>query len=159
MRVIGIDPGYDRVGVAVLEYQMGQEVVLFSTCIETDRTKTLTARCVFIGQQLCSIIEDQCVTHLAIESLFFNQNVSTALKVAEARGVILYVASLAGCTIHEFSPQAIKIAITGTGNSKKTDIKRMLHQLLPTTPQHALDDEYDAIAIGITCLAHHGRGA
>jgi Holliday junction resolvasome RuvABC endonuclease subunit len=61
------------------------------------------------------------------------------------------------CIVHEFSPQAIKIATTGYGNSDKVAMTAMVKQLVPDVPLDALDDEYDAIAVGITCLAHFGR--
>jgi len=157
MRVLGVDPGYDRVGLSVLEYVSGKEHIIYTTCLETDRALTLAERYQIVGDTVAEIITTHKVDTLGIETLFFNKNVKTALQVAEARGVILYVAQSAGCTIYEFSPQAIKIATTGYGNSDKSAMIVMVKQLIPTAPAKALDDEYDAIAVGITCLAHHGR--
>lgn len=157
MRVIGIDPGYDRVGVAVMEYDNGSEVLLYSGCIETNPKDHLHTRLHHVGTSITALIQEHQADTLAIETLFFNKNVKTAMSVAEARGIIIYCALQAGCIVHEFSPQAIKIATTGYGNSDKAAVISMVQQLIPAAPTFALDDEYDAIAVGITCLAHHGR--
>ncbi len=148
-RVIGIDPGFDRIGVAILE----EGKVLFSTCIETDRKAKHEERLLQIGEELGAIIKKWKPKDLAIEKLFFNQNVSTALKVSEARGVILYRAALASLSVYEYSPQAIKIAVTGYGKASKAQMGSMALRLagLNKAPKH--DDEIDAIAVGITHLA------
>ena len=157
MRVLGVDPGYDRVGLAGMEYNNGKEQLLFSTCLETNKSDHLHNRLQQVGQTISQLIAKHEVDTLGIETLFFNKNVKTAMSVAEARGIIIYCALQAGCTIYEFSPQAIKIATTGYGNSDKTAVTTMIHQLIANVRPDALDDEYDAIAVGITCLAHHGR--
>ena len=79
------------------------------------------------------------------------------MGVAQARGILIYLAQVNGCTVYEFGPQEIKIAVTGYGKSDKNAIIDMVKRLVPEAPKAALDDEYDAIAVGITCLAHHGR--
>jgi crossover junction endodeoxyribonuclease RuvC len=157
MRVLGIDPGYDRVGVAVLEYQNGTEMCLHSNCIETTKTDSLVERYCDVAKAIRELITEHAVNTVAIEQLFFNKNVKTAMQVAEARGVIMVAACEMGVTLHEFSPQAIKIATTGHGNSSKDAVTQMVRQLVRGVPTRALDDEYDAIAVGVTCLAHHGR--
>lgn len=157
MRVLAVDPGYDRVGLAVMEYKNGVEKILYSTCVLTDKLAELNQRLQVVGKAITQVIIDHDVDTLAIETLFFNKNVKTAMGVAQARGVIIYIAMQEGCTVHEFSPQAIKIATTGYGNSDKVAMTAMVKQLVPNVPPDALDDEYDAIAVGITCLAHFGR--
>lgn len=157
MKVIAIDPGYDRVGIAVMEMMAGKEVVHYSDCLETDRSLPLHDRIQEVGAAIQKIIAVHNVDTIAIETLFFNKNVKTAMDVAQARGVIIYSALAEGCQLYEFSPQAIKIAVTGHGNSDKTAVTSMVKQLIPAAPTKALDDEYDAIAVGITCLATHGR--
>jgi crossover junction endodeoxyribonuclease RuvC len=94
---------------------------------------------------------------VAIETLFFNKNIKTAIGVAQARGIIIYLAKAAHCTVYEFGPQEIKVAVTGYGSSDKAAVFSMLHRLIPNLPVGVLDDEYDAIAVGITCLAQYGR--
>lgn len=158
MRVIALDPGYDRLGAAVIELQDGKEHLVYSTCIETPRDEALTERLFLLGEAMKEILSTHSPDALAIETLFFNKNQKTAIGVAQARGLLIYLAKAAGCTIYEFGPQEIKIAVTGYGKSDKAAVIDMVKRLLPSAPEKALDDEYDAIAVGITALAHHGRG-
>lgn len=155
MRVLGIDPGYDRLGVALIEKQNNQETVLFSTCIETNAATALADRLGTLGTALENILTIHQPDLLGVETLFFNKNIKTALGVAHARGVILFLAQRAGIPILELSPQQIKVAVTGYGGSDKTAVTMMIKQLAANVPPHAHDDEYDAIAAGITALAHY----
>lgn len=157
MKVLSIDPGYDRLGIAVLTNEGGREELVYSTCLETERTTPLPDRLYHVGTAIRSLLSEHRPDTVAIETLFFNKNVKTAIGVAQARGIILYLAKEAGCTVYEFGPQEIKVAITGHGGSDKTAVLAMLHRLLPGVPKAAHDDEYDAIAVGITCLAHYGH--
>ncbi len=157
MRVIAIDPGYDRLGVAVMEYQNGTECLLYSTCLESDKRQSLPHRIHTIGDSFLRIIEEYSPDTLAVETLFFNKNVKTAIGVAEARGALIYIARSTGCEIKEFSPQEIKTAVTGYGKSDKKAVIDMVCRLIKNAPPKALDDEYDAIASAVTCLATYGR--
>lgn len=157
MRVIAVDPGYDRLGVAVLEYQDGKEHLIHSCCIITDRSTSLNTRLNQMGDAFQRILDEHQPDTLGIETLFFNQNQKTAIGVAQARGIILYLTQSIGCAVFEFGPQEIKVAITGYGKSDKNAVIDMVKRLVPNAPDAALDDEYDAIAVGVTCLAHHGR--
>lgn len=152
MRVIGIDPGYDRLGVAVLEGDVHSQTLVFSTCIQTTKTASLPERLHELGVTLEKIFAKYAPERLAIETLFFNKNVKTALTVAEARGIILFVAQVNGAKVFEYSPQTIKIAVTGHGGSEKGQIESMVKKLVKNIPERALDDEYDAIAVALTCL-------
>lgn len=157
MRVISVDPGYDRLGVAVMELINGSEKVLFSTCLQTDKTDSLPLRIKSIGTGFLKILNEYQPDTLAIETIFFNKNINTAIGVAQARGAVIYLAQANKCQVYEFGPQEIKVAITGYGKSDKKAVIDMILRLIPDAPQKALDDEYDAIGIGITCLAHYGR--
>tara|TARA_B100000508_G_scaffold141049_1_gene145611 strand:+ start:5769 stop:6248 length:480 start_codon:yes stop_codon:yes gene_type:complete len=157
MRVIGVDPGYDRLGVAVVEYDDGKETLLHSECIETDKNLDLHKRLKILGDAFSAVLQIHSPTTLAIETLFFNKNAKTAIGVAQARGIILYLAQTHNCEVYEFGPQEIKVAITGYGKSDKEAVIDMTKRLVKNAPESALDDEYDAIAVGITCLAHYGR--
>jgi len=157
MRVISVDPGYDRIGVAVLEYTDGKEQLIHSSCIQTDKSKDLLARLQEMGEQFSTLLTTHTPDTLGIETLFFNANVKTAIGVAQARGILIYLAQSTGCTVYEFGPQEIKVAVTGYGKSDKHAVIDMVMRLIPDAPEKALDDEYDAIAVGITCLAHYGR--
>ena len=158
MRVLAIDPGYDRLGIAVMEYADNKETVLFSDCILTDRNTPLADRLHTIGDAIESILSTHTPDTIAIETLFFNKNVKTAINVAQARGIILYLAKKNHCAVYEFGPQEIKIAVTGYGKSDKQAVTMLLKQTVHSVPVDALDDEYDAIAVGVTCLAQFGRG-
>lgn len=157
MRVISVDPGYDRLGVAVLELENDKEKLIYSGCIETEGDKELNSRLKDLGEEFEELLKKYKPDTLAIETIFFNKNQKTAIGVAEARGIILYVAQKFNCLVYEFGPQEIKIAVTGYGKSDKAAVIDMVKRLVPDSPPKALDDEYDAIAVGITCLAHHGR--
>ena len=148
-RVLGIDPGFDRLGMAILEDQ----TLLFSACIETDRQASHAKRLAEIGQGVRDVINKWQPEELAIEKLFFNQNTTNALKVAEARGVILYEAALAEMPIFEYSPQAIKLAVTGYGKADKRSVEGMVRKLIRLSSKKMLDDEFDAVALCITHLA------
>lgn len=154
MKVLAIDPGYDRVGIAILEKVNNQETLIFSECLETDRKSDFNDRILAIGLQLEKLIIEHTPTVVAIETLFFNKNIKTAIGVAEARGAILFIAKKYGCSIKEFGPQEIKIATTGYGKSDKQAVIDMVKRLVKNVPNNALDDEYDAIAVGVTCLAY-----
>lgn len=156
MRFLGIDPGYDRVGIAIVEKddKTQKEVVLFSECFETDKKLEVNERLYKVGERVKEIINQHQPEALALETLFFNKNQKTAMAVAEARGIILFVAREAGCKLFEYHPQEIKVAITGYGKSDKTAVTTMVKQLVSNCPEKAIDDEYDAIAIAVTGLAH-----
>jgi crossover junction endodeoxyribonuclease RuvC len=157
MKVLAIDPGYDRLGVAIMEYQNGKEFLHFSTCVITDKTAPLSDRLVMVGDTILKLITEHAPDTIAIETLFFNKNITTAIGVAQARGIIIYLAKNAGCTLYEFGPQEIKVAVTGYGASDKRAVYDMVNRLVANVPEKAHDDEYDAIAVGITCLAQYGR--
>ena len=157
MRVISVDPGYDRLGVAVIEYVNGKEHLVHSCCIQTDKTALLVDRLKDMGEQYEVLLKKYQPDTLAIETIFFNQNQKTAIGVAQARGIIIYLSQQAQCAVYEFGPQEVKVAVTGYGKSDKAAVIEMVLRLVSGAPTDALDDEYDAIAVGITCLAHYGR--
>lgn len=157
MRVICVDPGYDRIGIAVMELENGTEKLIHSTCIETSKQQPLNNRLKELGDEFTNLLTLHTPDTLGIETLFFNTNQKTAIGVAEARGILIYLALSHGCSVYEFGPQEIKVAVTGYGKSDKVAVIDMVKRLIPAAPTTALDDEYDAIAVGITCLAHYGR--
>jgi crossover junction endodeoxyribonuclease RuvC len=155
MRVLAIDPGYDRLGVAVLERGKQKEALLYSVCIETKRGTALSERLLVLGTAFTKLLKKYKPDAVGIETLFFNKNQKTAIGVAEARGMLMYLAKQANCSVYEFGPQEVKVAVTGYGKSDKAAVVAMVKRLVEGVPARALDDEYDAIAVGITCLAHH----
>ncbi|MAZ56384.1 crossover junction endodeoxyribonuclease RuvC [bacterium] len=155
MKVLAIDPGYDRLGVAVIDNKDKYEILLHSDCIETDKSAALGDRLRQIGTAFEKLIENYKPDIFGIETLFFNKNVKTAIGVAASRGVVIYLASKKNIPVVEVSPQQVKVAVTGYGKSDKKAVTIMVKQLVKNVPQSALDDEYDAIAVGVTALAHH----
>lgn len=152
-RVIAVDPGYERCGVAVLERQDGKEVLIHSECIVTPKSLPFPERLRMLGERFKSIIERTTPTTFAMETLYFSKNQKTAIAVAEARGVITFIAAVASLPLYEYGPGAVKIAITGSGNADKKQVMVMIPRLIRLTKTIELDDEYDAIAIGLTHLA------
>ncbi|MEX2013567.1 MAG: crossover junction endodeoxyribonuclease RuvC [Parcubacteria group bacterium] len=153
--ILAIDPGFDRIGLAVMEPGRDKPRLLFSQCLKTDSKEARSKRLLFIGENLKSLIKKWRPKVLAIETLFFNTNTTSAIGVAEARGIIIYEAARAEMEIFEYGPQTIKIAVTGYGKADKIQIGAMVRKLvnLPDRPSKRLDDEVDAIALGITHLA------
>ena len=151
IKVLGIDPGFDRVGVAVLQ----ENNVLFSTCIETSKKLPMDERLFEIGTSIREIIKEWEPSHLAIEKLFFNKSVTSAMRVSEARGVAIYEAKSGGLEIFEYSPQDVKIAVASYGKADKKQVEMMVKKLVKITENghKRLDDELDAIALCITHLA------
>lgn len=158
-RVLAFDPGYDRLGVAVIEKENGVEKLIHSTCVTTDKVHAMPDRLRVIGEAVEALIIEHTPTVVALETLFFNKNIKTGIAVAEVRGIILYLARHHACSVMEFSPQEIKIAVTGYGKSDKQAVIGMVKRLVHGVRDGALDDEYDAIAVGITALAHARNGS
>ena len=123
-RILGIDPGYERLGVAILEKNKGdkKERVLFSECFKTSAKLNFSERLFLIGEEVKKVINKYKPEVLSIETLFLNTNQKTVMHVAEVRGVIIYEAKKASLQIFEASPPQIKIAITGYGHADKKQI-------------------------------------
>jgi crossover junction endodeoxyribonuclease RuvC len=162
MKVIAIDPGYERMGVAIIEKDTNPtslklrrtgEVLVFSECFKTSPKISHEERLKLIGQEIENLIKKYKPDAMAIETLFFKNNQKTAMHVSEARGVMLYVASALGLSVKEFSPMEIKIAVTGYGKSEKEQVTEMVEKLIKINTDIKYDDEYDAIAVGLTYFA------
>ncbi len=153
-RVIAVDPGYERMGVAVIEKNgNSKEELLFSECFKTSAKIDHAQRLCLLGQEIKNIIEKYEPNDMAIEDLFFSNNQKTAMRVAEARGVIIYEASIKNLNIYEYKPVEIKIAVTGYGKSNKEQVISMTKRLIKIPEKAKIDDEFDAIAIGLTHTA------
>lgn len=152
MRILAIDPGYDRLGVAIIEGDPSRPSLLWSDCI-TPKKGAAAERLACVSQTVSDAIQKYAPDALALETLFFGVNKRTVIGVAEARGAILTAAGLAFLPIIECSPQQVKGAVTGHGGASKKDVAVMIPRLLSLPKKKRLDDELDAIAIGITALA------
>jgi len=153
MIILGIDPGYDRCGIAIIEKSLkGKEVVIFSTCVTTSPKDPIYERFKKIGSEISRVIKTYKPDALAIETLFITKNQKTAMRVSEARGIIIYEALQNNVSVFEYGPMEIKTAITSDGNSDKSQIMKMIPLLVDMSKvsKNALDDEYDAIAVALT---------
>ena len=158
LRILGIDPGFDRLGICILDKEGNKETLIFSTCIVTSRKDTFEKRLVVIGEQLEKIITDYSPAELAIETLFFTKNQKTIITVAEVRGICIYLAHKVGVALYEYSPPQIKLAIAGHGKASKDDIALMVPKILKQPLLiNTLDDEIDAIAIALTHSANRAN--
>lgn len=156
-RILGIDPGFERLGIAVLEKtekNNTKEKIIFSECFKTSSKLEFSERLKLIGEEVKKVIEKYKPEILAIETLFLTTNHKTVMRVAEARGVVIYEGSRAGLEIFEASPPQIKIATTGYGKANKEQIMKMVKILVDTDKNKNSDDELDAIAIALTAFAH-----
>lgn len=154
-RILGIDPGFDRLGICVLDKEVHKETLIYSTCITTLRKDTFEKRLTFIGDEVEAIIKKYSPHEVAIETLFFTKNQKTIITVAEVRGVCIYIAYKNGLSLSEYSPPQIKLAITGYGKATKEDLAIMVPKILKQPLLlSTLDDEVDAIAIALTHSAN-----
>ncbi len=148
-RVIAIDPGYDRAGIAVMD----RDMLLHSECFIPPKG-VLEARLRGVYHRINTLIQKYRPNALALETLYFSKNQKTAIAVAEARGIIMLAAAEADILLFEYSPQEVKIAVTGSGNAAKEGVVKMVERLIALPVKKRLDDEYDAIALA---LAHQAQ--
>lgn len=150
-KLVSIDPGYDRCGVAVFALKEKPELI-FSSCIKTNKKDAHPKRLSEIYFSINELFKKHKPEVVAVESLFFSMNKKTAIKVAEARGVILCLAANNNIEVLELSPQKIKLSLTGVGNSDKKSVQKMVSSFARIDTKKLIDDEIDAIAIGLTAL-------
>jgi crossover junction endodeoxyribonuclease RuvC len=154
MKILGIDPGYDRLGIAIIEKPAkGKEALTYSECFETSSKDPIYDRLKQVGEEISRILNKFKPDAMALETLFITKNQKTAMRVAEARGIIIYEAINKGVPVFEYAPMAIKMAITSDGSSDKVRMMKMLPLLIDMPKKDALDDEYDAIAVALTHAA------
>lgn len=158
MKIISIDPGYERLGIAIIEKEpKGKEVLVFSECFKTSAKLPHPERLGLIKKRIEEIIVEFKPEKMAIETLFFTNNQKTVMQVSEARGAIIATAQSMGVDVSEFGPGEIKVAVTGYGKSDKSAIMSMIPRLIKVNKVIKHDDEFDAIAVGLTYFAHNGK--
>jgi crossover junction endodeoxyribonuclease RuvC len=152
--IMGIDPGYDRLGWSVgKKNSSGWEKVKHG-CIFTDKNLDLNQRYQKIILELNKIIKKEKPVEAAVESLFFFKNHKTALKVAEARGIILSCLLNNNLKVYDYTPLQIKQAVTGWGRSDKKGVAKMVEMELKINSQKIIDDAIDALA---TMICHQAN--
>lgn len=149
VRVLGIDPGFGRMGYGIIEEVRGKLKAVTYGCFESTKSETHGLRLLEIKEFLQKLFSDYEPAVAATESLFFSKNIKTALQVGEARGAILLTIAEAGLSLFELSPQEVKQAVTGYGNAEKGQVARMVKQLLDLKEVPRPDDAADALAIAI----------
>lgn len=155
IRILGIDPGFDRLGICILDKEGSKETLIHSECITTSKKESFEIRLAEIGDQLSKVLKKYKPNELAIETIFFTTNQKTIITVAEVRGVCMYLSYIHDLKIYEYSPPQIKLAIAGHGRATKNDIAHMTSKILSgQIKKNILDDEMDAIAIALTHSAH-----
>lgn len=158
MRVLGIDPGFGRVGYGIIDYVKNKYKALEYGCISTPQDIPFPERLNKIEMDLEEILSryKNQIDAASIEELYFNTNVTTGIKVAEARGVIMNTLFKAGIPIYGYTPLQAKMAIVGYGRAEKKQVKDMVKYFLNLEKMPRLDDTTDALAIAI-CHTHNSR--
>lgn len=154
MRILGIDPGYAIVGYGVVDYAKNRFSVKGFGAITTKANTPFPERLSVIYNDMCEIIEKYKPDRLSIEKLYFNTNSTTAIDVAQARGVIVLAAKNKGIDIFEYTPLQVKQAVTGYGRAEKHQVMEMVKNLLCLKAVPKPDDTADALAIAI-CDGHY----
>ena len=153
MIILGIDPGYAIVGYGVIEYKANKFNVIDYGAITTSKDDDLNGRLLQIYNQLCVIMDTHKPEAMSIEKLFFNTNATTAIGVAQARGVCVLAAKQRNMDIAEYTPLQVKQAVTGYGKAIKQQVQEMTRMLLNLRTIPKPDDTADALAMAI-CHAH-----
>ena len=154
MRILGIDPGYAIVGYGVVDYAKNRFATVGYGAVTTKAKTPFETRLADIYNDILSIIEKYNPDELAIEKLYFNTNTTTAIDVAQARGVIVLAAYQKGLKISEYTPLQVKQAVTGYGRAEKHQVMEMIKSILSLKSVPKPDDTADALALAI-CHGHY----
>ena len=155
MRILGIDPGYGITGFGLIEAERGNARLLQCGAITTPAGMDFSARLEIIYEDMRKLLEVAKPDAVAIEELFFGQNVTTGIGVAQSRGVILLAIRQAGIPYFEYKPMQVKQAVVGYGSATKHQVQDMTKRLLRLNAMPKPDDAADAIAIALC----HARSA
>lgn len=150
MRILGIDPGTGILGFGVIDVEKGRAQLVDAGVIRTPVKEDDAVRLQTIFEEITGIIAQSKPTEMAVEKLYFAQNVTTAMTVAQARGVVLLAGRQAGLAIYEYTPLQIKQALTGYGRAEKKQIQEMVRTILKLKEVPKPDDCADALAAAIT---------
>ena len=154
MRILGIDPGYAIVGYGVVDYAKNRFATVGYGAVTTKAKTPFEMRLADIYNDILSIIDKYNPDELAIEKLYFNTNTTTAIDVAQARGVIVLAAHQKGLKISEYTPLQVKQAVTGYGRAEKHQVMEMIKSILSLKAAPKPDDTADALALAI-CHGHY----
>lgn len=153
MRILGIDPGYATIGYGIVEYDNFRFKTISYGAITTPADEVFYERLCDIYEDITTLVKKYNPDCLAIERLYFNTNTTTAIDVAQARGVILLAAKKNNISISEYTPLQVKQSITGYGRAEKHQVMEMVKNLLQLKSVPKPDDTADALALAI-CHGH-----
>jgi len=156
MRILGVDPGYAISGYAVVEYEGNKFKVIDYGVIRTPSKQAMQYRLNKLYDKYDELIKKYNPDHMAIEELFFNKNVKTAISVGQARGVYIVAATQNQVPVYEYTPLQVKQGVVGYGRAQKNQVQEMVKLLLNLKSIPKPDDAADALAISI-CHAHSNR--
>ena len=155
IRILGVDPGSQVTGLGIIEVIDNRDLRLcYHGCIRTDRKATFAHRLKQIYFGLSEIIEQYKPDHVALEDIFYSDNVKTAIVMGHARGVSLLAPINLGITPAEYSPREVKQAVVGRGNASKEQVHYMVKNMLKVKEDISPDDASDALAVA---LCHYHR--
>ncbi len=150
VRVIGIDPGLQRTGYAVVE-KRGNDFLIITSGLLTTKKTSVSKKLLSIFNKIINIIEDHSPSCLAVEAGFYSKNVDSLVKMSQVKGVVMLAASKKGLEVFEYSPTAVKSAIVGRGRAAKEQVKYMVEQMINKEIKGSFDIS-DAIAVAICHL-------
>jgi crossover junction endodeoxyribonuclease RuvC len=153
IRILGLDPGLRRTGWGVIACAGNRLVYVGCGAVETSEKDTLAARLAALHEGLAAILARHAPHEAAVEETFVNADPRAALKLGQARGIVLLVPAKAGLPVAEYAPNLVKKSIVGAGRAEKVQIRKMIAVLLPKAEPDS-DDAADALAVAIT-HAHH----
>ena len=156
MRILGIDPGFAKTGYSIIDYQGNKFKLIDSGAVTTKAGESFPLRLTKIYDDLSMIIDEYKPDAISVEELFFNNNVKTAINVAQARGVVLVVGCQKQIPTYEYTPLQIKQAVAGYGRADKIQVQKMVKAILNVEKLPKLDDTTDSMAAAI-CHAHSAR--
>lgn len=154
MRILGIDPGSSRIGYGLIEKGAGQKLALLDYGVIEISPRLPKEKMLAVGRRMKELVSSMQPDIAAVETLYFSKNQKTAIEVAGARGVILYVLQDEGVEIVEYGPGEIKAAVAGYGNADKQAVAKMVKMILNITELVGHDDASDALAVAITAAGH-----
>jgi len=154
--VLGIDPGTAITGFAVLSCRASEPALIDCGVIRTEKSESSERRLLTLHGCLSDLISRHTPSDVAVEQLFFNTNVSTAIKVGQARGVVLLVAAAAGTRVGEYTPLQVKQAVVGYGRATKHQVQQMVKSILGLSEVPHPDDAADAVAVAL-CHAYSAK--
>lgn len=152
MRILGIDPGTGILGFGIIDAEFGKTKLVDAGVIRTPVKENDSVRLATIYEELTSLIKEHKPTIMAVEKLFFAQNVTTAMSVSQARGVVLLLGEQHKMQLFEYTPQQIKQALTGYGKAEKKQMQEMVAVILKLKALPKPDDAADALAAAVCCM-------